>query len=520
MRRAVRTLMLPMVLLLSVLPAMAVRRAVRVFDEHDGLSGSWVLAIGQDSEGYLWLATVSGVVRFDGSRFLTWSEHPPTYLSTRIATGPAGEVLVIDENGGILQVTGRTLAPVAGPDGTPLEDVRWADFGPDGSLWLARRADLLLRRDGAWRSVPLSGVGSLHRIAVAEDGGAWLTADSGLYRIAPDLSLAPVQRASGFMAVLELDDGSVAVMQEPAGEPERLLWRHDGRLETLFETDARPIDLARRGKTLFASFDRYLAIMEPGGPVSVVGPDDALPSGGPLLVDREGALWLGTFTGLLQFPEPETIWLGAGDGLPSSHTRFLERTRRGIAVTTWQGTGLIARAPEGWKVTSHPDRYVPNGCLDASGRTWGYQADWLRRTFTPLEGALDRTIPHAIAGFTSFSTCAPAPDGGLWMGSNLGLFRSSPDGGAPRRIGGTPRETDGSPGIRDVLEDSRGRLWISLGWTICHTQAERALAGETAAWGCQTPQGFRHTSHFVEASPGSIWVAARGGGVLRYTGGE
>src|SRR5580765_1229466 len=34
-----------------------------------------VLAIAQDLEGYLWLGTPDGVVRFDGSRFEPWTEQ-------------------------------------------------------------------------------------------------------------------------------------------------------------------------------------------------------------------------------------------------------------------------------------------------------------------------------------------------------------------------------------------------------------------------------------------------------------
>jgi len=55
----------------------------------------------------------------------------------------------------------------------------------------------------------------------------------------------------------------------------------------------RPIDLVRRGKRLWVSTDRHLASLHSSGEPEVMGPSDGLPSGGPLLVDREGSLWLG-----------------------------------------------------------------------------------------------------------------------------------------------------------------------------------------------------------------------------------
>src|ERR1700730_11293356 len=45
------------------------------WSERDGLPSSAVRAIAQDSDGYLWLATFSGLLRFDGTRFVNWSEH-------------------------------------------------------------------------------------------------------------------------------------------------------------------------------------------------------------------------------------------------------------------------------------------------------------------------------------------------------------------------------------------------------------------------------------------------------------
>jgi ligand-binding sensor domain-containing protein len=39
----------------------------------DGLPIGPVYAVAQDAEGYLWLGTTGGVVRFDGARFTPWT---------------------------------------------------------------------------------------------------------------------------------------------------------------------------------------------------------------------------------------------------------------------------------------------------------------------------------------------------------------------------------------------------------------------------------------------------------------
>ena len=43
---------------------------VRTWNENDGLSVSRITAIAQDRDGYLWLGTDAGLVKFDGVRFI------------------------------------------------------------------------------------------------------------------------------------------------------------------------------------------------------------------------------------------------------------------------------------------------------------------------------------------------------------------------------------------------------------------------------------------------------------------
>src|SRR4051812_12728646 len=45
-----------------------------LWTERDGLPSTDIFDIAQDHDGFLWLATRAGLVRFDGRRFVLWGQ--------------------------------------------------------------------------------------------------------------------------------------------------------------------------------------------------------------------------------------------------------------------------------------------------------------------------------------------------------------------------------------------------------------------------------------------------------------
>ena len=65
---------------LAVGPGVLSGHVVTSWTTSDGASIGPVMAFAQDSDGYLWLGTTAGVVRFDGARFTGWDAISETPL--------------------------------------------------------------------------------------------------------------------------------------------------------------------------------------------------------------------------------------------------------------------------------------------------------------------------------------------------------------------------------------------------------------------------------------------------------
>jgi signal transduction histidine kinase len=268
--------------------------------------------------------------------------------------------------------------------------------------------------------------------------------------------------------------------------------------------------MVRLGGTVWVAYDIGLVGLRDGRPPEILGPDQGVPSGGPLLVDREGSLWMGTFRGLLQFPSPETVAWGAADGLATTAPRRLALTPEGIWIDTWGGLCLLRPSQGTWK----PERIPATGtgaiCEDPSGDLWtGSLGRFLQR-----RGG--KFVEYPRPGLHEIASCSPGAAGRMWLATNLGLFlsRRADSPGAPERIPEPPGSAGGEARFH-VLEDAGGRVWISAGENICSTDAASAASGDKPAWSCTRAEGSGQIFSLLQTPSGDLWGATLRSGVLR-----
>jgi signal transduction histidine kinase/ligand-binding sensor domain-containing protein len=498
---------------------------VDVWQTEEGLPKSSVSSIAQTRDGYLWVGTLNGLVRFDGLRMTT--------CRLRELVGPrgdriaslwcrgSGELWVSTAGGGLARLAeGKFSAVAATKEGGPFDGWhRIVAEDLEGGLWTAVADQALIRRspegDAAvftgrlpsWQFQPwITTDAEGHVVCVtSEDVRVWkgldavsLPAASELGQVKP-LALARRREgglwvltkaelrgwhASGWLEswanpivaevthVLETRDGAVWVatfgeglFRFTAGGKAQQISEHEGlpgpRVRCLFED--------REGNLWAGLDDAGLARLRPRL-FEVWGRADGLRDPGVLSVceARDGGLWIGTYAGgLHRLDEPRVEAVGAALGLSAMRIwSVLEDSRGAVWVGGFDGT-VQRRLTGAFAPVALPDSSL-YGVLaiyeDRRGDIWlGRAGD------PPLVRARggDPMMLDPISGWTNAWVVAFAedPTNGLWVGGRWGGLARWRDGHLEHFGSAQGLPTDQ---VMSLFTDRRGTLWVgTFGSGLC-----------------------------------------------------
>jgi ligand-binding sensor domain-containing protein/serine phosphatase RsbU (regulator of sigma subunit) len=312
--------------LVLVSPAAHAVDAVRSFDQYatrawtqaDGLPQNSVLAIAQTPDGYLWLGTEGGLVRFDGVKLTTFDRrHQPRMQSANVlALGVDGAgTLWVGTTAGLHRLVGESVEPVPlAQGGARNPGVSCMAFAGDDVL-VGTDAGFFRVRGGVAQRLPLPGLADQQIDAVLVAGGkVLLGTPNGLFAVDGD----------------EVRDITAQV---------RLPFR-----------EVRALAALRDGTIVVGGRGRVAKL---GSHVVVSAESDGLPSEpvSAFLEGENGALWVGTDGGgLVRLTGTRVERITAKEGLAEDHVRALFDDRRG---GLWIGTtgGGLQRAVAGPAVT-------------------------------------------------------------------------------------------------------------------------------------------------------------------------
>jgi len=508
----------------------------RDWQAEDGLPHNYVLAVAQTQDGYLWVGTRAGLVRFDGLQFTPIEAADLKGMGVAaLCEGADGSLWVGLETNGLARLKGRSVWRYFLTNAPANNFTRALCASRDGTIWIGTRGGLTRFGNGVFRNFSVAdGLASPLVETVCEDaaGHLWVGTAAGLHRLSNGVVTATFTTREGLpadlVASLCADRAGNLWIGTSAG---LVRWRH-GTFQTVY-TETNGL------------MDRFVRT---------------------LYEDRDGRLWIGTYGGLYRAEHGASV-----DGGPGPEARCVAQwTAQGDAFdrvmslvedhegSLWVGSrdGLTRLRPQRisrfGKQQGLSQNSVTAVCLDGAGTLW--VASW--------RGALDRLREGAVTTYSAAQglgtdmllSLAPGRDGSLWIGTDhaYGLYRFRD---------GVFTHYDARHGLTNVAifalcEDRAGNLWIGTARTLTRFAAGEftnftaadGLAGEPVRviledhagdlW-IGTGQGLSRRAHgrFVnyttrdglsdnsitalyEDAAGNLWIGTAGGGLNRFRHGR
>jgi len=470
-----------------------------------------ILSMAQTPDGYLWLATQSGLYRFDGVQPVPWSPPPgeklPNDFVHRLIVGRDGTLWIGTEKGlASLKNDKLTQYPeVAGRRINPLlrdaEGTIWFGFRDPGTLCAVRATRIQCYGAGSFG-------GSVSALYQDHKGNLWVSAQTGLWRWAPGTPEHYTFPAGEAQAHALIEDGNFALLMAtsksgPFYGPikngfEGLKQLADGKIRSfdlpVIGGHFRPIHLFRSsdGSLWIGTVQGLLHLHQ--GRIDKFSVNDGL--SGDIVTcffeDREGDVWVGTLGGLDRFREFAVPTISVKQGL-SIAPDVLEATPDGsIWVATADGLNR-------WQ-NGHVTVYRKRNVADRSGRT------------NERERMIDTRVTEiGSSGLRDTAYSLGQDDRGrLWAGTREGVFYF--DGG---RFVPVPGITGGD--IFSIAGDRQGNVWISSDASLIDSTPETVV--QRIPW---DRFGHKHAAValLTDRVQGGLWLGFPDGGIAYLRDGQ
>jgi signal transduction histidine kinase/ligand-binding sensor domain-containing protein len=447
----------------------------RTWQTDEGLPDNDVTGVAQTADGDLWVATLGGLMRFDGEHFEEFSTTQlpkvPNHVVRAMYLDRQGELWLVMDRGVVIRATETVARVFDATDGFTFSGITGVTEDGEGGMWFVDGNEVCRIRDNkvehfsAADGVPSGGNISL---ATDEQQQLWFACRSrvgvfrrGIWQTLLTLDTGPAHLAAAHSGgvwictptrILKFNEGGQA--QEFARLPER------ASVQVMLEDRAGALWIGTASAGLFRLKGNDLEH------VAVSHPDITA-----LTEDREGNLWVGTD--------------GGGLNLLRSRAMDLIGTKAGLPFESMRS---ICQDTNGWLWAA-----LQNGSL-ARGRGSQWQA-----------------VSAADGWPGGNATCvAAARDGGVWIGTR--------DRGLQRLQGGKCQEwgpAEGLAGIsvRSLLQASNGDLCVA---TDLPSRLWLFSGGEFHK--LRLPGGVHAIRALTESVDGTLWVGTSDGQILRIEG--
>ena len=500
----------------------------------DGLPQNSVRAMLQTSDGYLWLTTLDGLVRFDGIRFTVFnkanSKNLPGNRFINLFAETAELLWICTEDQGVIRYLDGEFQTFTTADGLPSDLVFEIGKDSDGNL-LAYTPKGAARFDGTRFTAvaPFHGGYGYKRFSAAS-GTFWelnknsLTAVKNGRKFVYDLpanlkkEFFPGYDFYLFVSLFEDRDG-VLWMTTNHVSHNRLFKFAGGNFEEI-KAEGIPTSLYndltqdRHGDLWVTTINDGACRLSQNRFVCYKAENGLADNIWKIFTDREGTLWITTDSrGFFRLTEQAMTSLSTTQGLAgkNAYTVFEDQTG-----AVWIGSYLsLARYRNGeFANYKHSDGLIYSDVQsiyeDADGRLWigalaGIQ--YLENgKFHDFKPQLDAKIERL-----SIFDIHRDRRGILWFASNVGLFRY--DGASAALL----TTADGLPGnnVKVVLENDDGSFWIAT-----YNGIALFKDGKFTAYTEKDGLAGNHVRALYKDEAETLWVGTYDSGLSRFKDGK
>jgi ligand-binding sensor domain-containing protein len=483
---------------------------------NDGLPVNNVVDILQAENGYLWMATFDGLVRFDGVKFKVFqSEQYPGLPSNRILSVDEaldGSIWMTTEPGFVVYLKDGEFHRATeqnGLNGNLANEYTFIDH--EGILWIPSNKGISTFNGETLAPYrPEKITGNIQNVFVEKTGAVWyrMFDDPYLFRVSGDeirrfdyplkssIRNLPMYEdpKTGWIWVGKISDAYVlsdnvfeyhssteaeygisGFYRDPHGKMWMISEKYDAYVWNEewqnWETQLEGSLGIKRNNFLYSRDENLWFITGK----KIFEDENKIKSTSDLiysyLFDREGSLWLGTETsGLVRLKKNLFNIYTENDGMPWANVyTIIEDYANNIWAGTYRsGVGVIDQI----------------GVVDIVGIE---------------ETAFGGFITSLFMGQDSTIYAGSIGAGLSWIEPGKHIFRKEENTGPD-----TPID------IKAIYEDRNGNLWLGT--------PNGLFIGEKGAWNKVDEQRFRNfeVRAITEAPDGSLWLGTNGGGIVRF----
>lgn len=496
----------------------------------NGLPQNSIQALRQTRDGYLWMSTLDGLVRFDGLRFRVFNRQNTPALTTNgfsffaLLEDRQGCLWAGTLTGGAVRYCNGTFTSFTVKDGLPNNSVVRIDEDEAGTVWIFTNPGLAKWQNGRLIRVapepgsPFNPYLTASNYNIGADGylfGLWRMEAHGWQRFAyghwSHFPLPfPLKDPSKLHILSSIEDSQHrfwyrlpdtpdvyycvegGVLTQYAGIPPEYFVTYKDRRGYLWATNAA-------GRCILWKNGRSTPL-----------PGFSTPFIYRVLEDREGTVWIGTAKeGLYR---ADTLAITTFQHPNGSQWNIVEPVLQDRAGNIWFGSRLGLFRFSGGKYENFYHAANANARMawrnivsaiyeDQDGTIWAGTWNGLAK----VSGAqlISDPVSQEIQG--RVNTIFRDRAGDLWVGGERGLYRIH--GAHCTQLGRADGLASDGPHVQTILEDRRGTLWVGTTSGLARSNQNRFSMLSAAA-------GLSITALYEDAA-GVLWIGTYDTGLAR-----